>query len=93
MFVLLFTYRYRGYHSNTYPYKFNKQYWHVIAVRLALVFVFQFVVSGITGFIAWVVPDVPKNLALKTKRENHLAKKWLRSKDDDWDHSEEDEML
>lgn len=66
------------------PYKQNKQYWHVIAARLAFVFVFQFSVYLITSFISWLVPDVPKDLELKAKREDHLAKLAFKKKNDDY---------
>ncbi|EDO48048.1 predicted protein [Nematostella vectensis] len=72
--------RYKGYHDNTYPFKFNKQYWHVIAARLAFVFVFQYTVYAITSFIAWAVPDQPRSLELRSKREEHLTKKILYNK-------------
>lgn len=66
------------------PYKQNKQYWHIIAARLAFVFVFQFSVYLITSFISWAVPDVPKDLDLKVKREKHLAKLAFKKKNDDY---------
>ena len=72
------------------PYKQNKQYWHIIAARLAFVFVFQFSVYLITSFIAWAVPDVPKDLDLKVKRENHLAKLAFKKKNDDYPEKGED---
>lgn len=74
--------RYHGYFASTPPYKQNKQYWHVIAARLAFVFVFQFSVYLITSFIAYMVPDVPKDLDLKAKREQHLTKLAFRKKYD-----------
>lgn len=74
--------RYNGYFASTAPYKQNKQYWHVIAARLAFVFVFQFSVYLITGFIAYMVPDVPKDLDLKAKREKHLTKLAFKKKYD-----------
>lgn len=89
--------RYSGHFDNSPPYKQNKQYWHVIAGRLAFVFVFQFSVYIITNFIAWLVPDVPRNLDLKTKRENHLYKMVFKQRtfDDDRndEHNHTDEML
>lgn len=72
------------------PYKQNKQYWHIIAARLAFVFVFQFSVYLITSFISWAVPDVPKDLDLKVKRETHLAKLALKKKNDDYPEKGED---
>lgn len=83
---------YTGYFDSTSPYKQNKQYWHVIAARLAFVFVFQFTVYVITNFISWLVPDVPKILELKSKREQHLEKKMFGKKNDDY-HSNGTENL
>ena len=70
----LFSLRYKGYYQNSYPYKRSSEYWNILAARLAFVFVFQFVVYGITGFIAWVIPDVPEELVFKMKREKELEK-------------------
>ena len=70
----LFCLRYKGYYQNSYPYKRSSEYWNILAARLAFVFVFQFVVYGITGFIAWVIPDVPEELVFKMKREKELEK-------------------
>lgn len=49
----------------------------MIAARLAFVFVFQYVVYSITKFVAWLVPDRPKLLELKIRREEFLAKEAL----------------
>ena len=61
-------------------------------------FVFQFTVYVITSFIAWLVPDVPKNLELKEKREKHLTKltfkkKRYSSNDNDHYSQRDDDML
>lgn len=69
--------RYPGYHERTYPYSVTKQYWHVIAARLAFVFLFQYIVYAVTKFVAYLVPDRPKLLELKIKREEFLAKEAL----------------
>ena len=69
-----FPLRYKGYYQNSYPYKRSSEYWNILAARLAFVFVFQFVVYAITGFIAWAIPDVPEELAFKMKREKELEK-------------------
>ena len=52
----------------------------MIAARLAFVFVFQYVVYGITKFVAFIVPDKPKILDLKIRREEFLAKEALQEK-------------
>lgn len=95
---LLLHFRYSGYFESFPPYKQNKQYWQVIAGRLAFVFVFQFTVYVITSFIAWLVPDVPKNLELKEKREKHLTnltfkKKGYTNNDNDHYNQRDDDML
>jgi len=38
------------------------------------VFVFQFIVYTITGFIAWLVPDRPAELQFKAEREKQVIK-------------------
>lgn len=53
----------------------------MIAAKLAFVFVFQYVVYSIRKFLSWLVPDQPKLLALKIKREEFLAKEALREKE------------
>lgn len=77
LFLLLLLCRYPGYHEPKFPYAVTKQYWHVIAARLAFVFVFQYVVYAFTKFVAYLVPDRPKLLDLKIKREEFLAKEAL----------------
>ena len=72
--------RYPGYHEPHAPYEVTKQYWHVIAARLAFVFVFQYIVYACTKFVAWLVPDRPKLLELKIKREEFLAKEALQQR-------------
>ena len=49
----------------------------MIAARLAFVFVFQYIVYAVTKFVAYLVPDRPKLLELKIKREEFLAKEAL----------------
>ena len=53
----------------------------MIAEKLAFVFVFQYIFYSIRKFLAWLVPDQPKLLALKIKREEFLAKEALREKE------------
>ena len=82
--------RYAGYHDNTYPYKFSRQYWHVVAARLAFVLAFQFVVYSVTSMVGWAIPDIPENLKFKIEREKQVAKAALQPPSDD-DEEEEDE--
>lgn len=73
--------RYKGYHEDFYPYKRSREYWNILAARLAFVFVFQFIVYFITTFIAWIIPDIPEELEYKKKREKELEKAVIRDHD------------
>ena len=66
--------RYPGYHESAPPYHYTKEYWTILAGRLAFVFVFQWFITVIARVIAYIIPDMPKNLDLKIKREHFLAK-------------------
>ena len=63
----------------------------MVAARLALVVVFQFLVYSITSLIAWAVPDVPENLKFKQERERQVVKEKLGAPSDDDDSGEDGE--
>ena len=44
-----------------------------MAARFAFIFIFQFSMTLIKRFVAWAIPDMPSDLALKKKREEHIA--------------------
>ena len=44
-----------------------------MTARFAFIFVFQFGMTIIKRFVAWAIPDMPKSLALKKKREDMIA--------------------
>lgn len=52
-------------------------YWHLFAIRLAFIIVFEHVVFGINHIIDILVPDIPEALELKIKRERYMAKQAL----------------
>ena len=41
----------------------------------------QHVVFGMTAILAWLIPDIPKEVENQVKRENFLAREALRSAD------------
>ena len=45
-------------------------------------FVFQFIVYTITGFIAWLVPDRPAELEFKAEREKQVIKTVFQESED-----------
>ncbi|XP_065066302.1 anoctamin-4-like isoform X2 [Rhopilema esculentum] len=66
--------RYPGFHDGSSPYSYSKVYWITLAARLAFVFVFQWFITVVSRVIAYIIPDMPKSLDLKIKREHFLAK-------------------
>ena len=67
------TCRYPGYHSPTAPYNRNFNYWLILSARLSFVLAFVIFVLSVSWVVSYVIPDVPKSLDLKMKRENFLA--------------------
>lgn len=50
-------------------YKLTLTYWHIFAARMLFVVVFEHVVFSITGLVASCIPDVPRSVQEKIKRE------------------------
>lgn len=72
--------RYRDYRAppwNTVPYEFTLQFWHVLAARLAFIIVFEHLVFGIKSFIAYLIPDMPKDLCDRMRREKYLMQEMM----------------
>ena len=59
------------------PYDFNRQYFFVLAVRLAFVIIFQYFVFFTVGLLDWLIPDIPRKLEVKIKREDYVARECL----------------
>ncbi|CAH3105191.1 unnamed protein product [Pocillopora meandrina] len=86
-------FRFRGYYErpkitilnttlpNPNAYKFSTAYWHILAAKLFFVVAFLHIVFGMTAILAWIIPDVPKEVDNQVKRENFLAREALRSAD------------
>ncbi|XP_073706312.1 anoctamin-1 [Garra rufa] len=53
-------------------YQLSKQYWSVLAARLAFVIFFQNLAMFLSMLVAWLVPDVPRSLKEQLKREKAL---------------------
>ncbi|XP_044133772.1 anoctamin-2 [Bufo gargarizans] len=53
-------------------YDFSKQYWTVLAVRLAFVILFQNLVMFLSAVVDWLIPDIPKDISEQIKREKSL---------------------
>ncbi|KAM9467632.1 anoctamin-2b [Clarias gariepinus] len=67
--------RYKDYREppwSSNAYEFSKQYWSILAARLGFVILFQNLVMFLGLLVAWVIPDVPKNISEQIKREKTL---------------------
>ncbi|CAK6981848.1 anoctamin-1-like, partial [Scomber scombrus] len=67
--------RYKDYREppwSTTPYEISKEFWAVLAVRLAFVIVFQNVVLLMNDIVDWLIPDIPKDISLQIHKEKIL---------------------
>ncbi|KAJ8002509.1 hypothetical protein DPEC_G00159640 [Dallia pectoralis] len=72
--------RYRDYRAPPWSpvaYDFTLQFWHVLAARLAFIIVFEHLVFGIKSFIAHLIPDIPKDLCDRMRREKYLMQEMM----------------
>ncbi|XP_036393347.1 anoctamin-7 [Megalops cyprinoides] len=53
------------------------EYFHLLAIRLAFVIIFEHVVFFIGHMIDMMVPDIPEEVEIKIKREHYMAKEAL----------------
>ncbi|XP_051512184.1 anoctamin-1 [Myxocyprinus asiaticus] len=53
-------------------YQLSKQYWSVLAARLAFVIFFQNLAMFLSMLVAWLIPNVPRSLKEQLKREKAL---------------------
>ncbi|KAA0724123.1 Anoctamin-1 Transmembrane protein 16A [Triplophysa tibetana] len=54
------------------PYDISKQFWAVLAARLAFVIVFQNVVMLMSDVVDWIIPDIPKDISVQIHKEKIL---------------------
>uniref|UniRef100_A0A8C2AKG5 Anoctamin n=1 Tax=Cyprinus carpio TaxID=7962 RepID=A0A8C2AKG5_CYPCA len=55
----------------------TQDYYHLLAIRLSFVIIFEHVVLLIGRIIDWMVPDIPEEVEIKVKREHYMAKEAL----------------
>ncbi|XP_060260214.1 anoctamin-5 isoform X6 [Ovis aries] len=74
------TCRYRDYRNppdSEDKYANNIQYWHVLAAKMTFIIIMEHVVFLIKFFLAWMIPDVPKDVLERVKREKLMTIKIL----------------
>ncbi|XP_036374283.1 anoctamin-4-like [Megalops cyprinoides] len=72
--------RYRDYREppdSMQPYSYTLQFWHVLAARLAFIIVFEHLVFTIKTLIAYLIPDLPKDLRDRMRREKYLIQEMM----------------
>ncbi|XP_059191503.1 anoctamin-2 [Centropristis striata] len=62
-------------------YTFSKQYWSVLAAKLAFVIFFQNFAMFLSMLVAWMIPDVPRSLREQLKKENMMLMEFLLNQD------------
>uniref|UniRef100_A0A3Q1H1K8 Anoctamin n=1 Tax=Anabas testudineus TaxID=64144 RepID=A0A3Q1H1K8_ANATE len=69
------TCRYLGFrHENG---EYLPEFFHLLAIQLGFVIIFEHVVFFIGGMIDMMVPDIPEEVEMKIKREHYMAKEAL----------------
>lgn len=63
---------YREPYNSSTPYDLSKEFWAILAARLAFVIVFQNVVMLMSDFVDWLIPDIPKDITLQMHKEKIL---------------------
>ncbi|XP_033619758.1 anoctamin-4 isoform X5 [Fukomys damarensis] len=72
--------RYRDYRDSPHalvPYGYTLQFWHVLAARLAFIIVFEHLVFCIKHLISYLIPDLPKDLRDRMRREKYLIQEMM----------------
>ncbi|CAL8263298.1 unnamed protein product [Merluccius merluccius] len=67
--------RYKDYREppwSSTPYEISKEFWAVLAARLAFVIVFQNVVMLMSDVVDWLIPDIPKDISMQIHKEKIL---------------------
>ncbi|XP_071452092.1 anoctamin-6-like [Hetaerina americana] len=69
--------RYRGFREppgSENEYSLSSAHWHVLALRLLFVVVFEHVVLGMSGFVAYYITEVPRSVEMKAHEEREETK-------------------
>ncbi|KAI5608581.1 anoctamin-1 isoform X2 [Silurus asotus] len=67
--------RYKDYRDSPWsdtPYELSREFWNILAARLAFVIIFQNVVMLMSDFVDWIIPDIPKDISLQIHKEKNL---------------------
>ncbi|XP_046403145.1 anoctamin-5-like isoform X2 [Ischnura elegans] len=71
------TCRYKGFREppdSDHPYALTATHWHVLTAQLAFVIVFEHLVLGLSGLLAYCIPDVPRSVREQAHEEREKAR-------------------
>uniref|UniRef100_A0A803SR10 Anoctamin n=1 Tax=Anolis carolinensis TaxID=28377 RepID=A0A803SR10_ANOCA len=80
LLIDFFFFRYRDYRDPPHSpmrYGYTLQFWHVLAARLAFIIVFEHLVFCIKHLISYLIPDLPKDLRDRMRREKYLIQEMM----------------
>ncbi|XP_074533989.1 anoctamin-2 isoform X2 [Halichoeres trimaculatus] len=63
------------------PYSYSKEYWSMLAAKLAFVIFFQNLAMFLSMVVAWMIPDVPRSLREQLKKDNMMLMEFLLNQD------------
>ncbi|EHA99487.1 Anoctamin-5 [Heterocephalus glaber] len=70
------TCRYRDYRNppgDENKYLHNMQFWHVLAAKMTFIIIMEHIVFLVKFLLAWMIPDVPKDVVDRIKREKLMT--------------------
>ncbi|XP_071443817.1 anoctamin-6-like [Hetaerina americana] len=71
------TCRYKGFREppgSDHPYALTATHWHVLTAQLGFVIVFEHLVLGLSGLLAYCIPDVPRSVREQAHEEREKAR-------------------
>ncbi|XP_069888820.1 anoctamin-5 isoform X2 [Dipodomys merriami] len=74
------TCRYRDYRNppdHEHKYAHSMQFWHVLAAKMTFIIVMEHIAFLVKFLLAWMIPDVPKDVVEKIKQEKLMTVKIL----------------
>uniref|UniRef100_A0A4W3J9T7 Anoctamin n=1 Tax=Callorhinchus milii TaxID=7868 RepID=A0A4W3J9T7_CALMI len=64
-------------------YDYSKEYWAILAARLAFVIIFQNLVMFLSEVVDWLIPGTPKDISVRIKKEKTLLDDVFLKKEDE----------
>ncbi|XP_058123462.1 anoctamin-1-like [Anopheles ziemanni] len=59
------------------PYERSLLYWKILAIRLALMVIYQNLVVVVQALVSWAIPNIPRQLQLQIKKEQYFTNEYI----------------